>query len=145
MNPPFTSVGMIMTPRARCNRSRALDATPVATLKCWTALTASSTACCSSLALASWGIDKANAATATIRMRLMGLVPPVMVGWLELDACLSLDAGPERMLHELHLCDKICDLDEFGLGVAAGDDDVEVARLRLELGHHLLDRQVIVA
>src|SRR5579859_2366731 len=142
MNPPLTSAGMIITPRARCSASRAAGARPVLEFRCCTTSVASSTVCCSLAAWASCGNASASAATATIRMRFIGIVPPAL--WLELDTCLRFDAGSERMLHELHLRDKVCDLDELGLGVAAGDDDVEVARLPFERGHHLLHRQVVV-
>src|SRR5690348_7245862 len=140
MNPPLTSAGMIITPRERRNASRAAGARPELELRCCTTTVASSTVCCSLAAWASCGNASASVAAATIRMRLIGIVPPAL--WLELDTCLRLHAGSEWMLHELHLRDKVCDVDELGLGVAAGDDDVEVARLGFERGHHLLDRQV---
>ena len=47
----------------------------------------------------------------------------------KLDARLGLDAGAERVLDERHLGHEIGGLDQLGLGVAAGDDDVQVARL----------------
>src|SRR5690348_6043625 len=63
----------------------------------------------------------------------------------ELDAGLRLDAAAEGVLHQRHLGHEVGDLDQLGLGVAAGDDDVQVARLGFQRLDHLLDRQVVVA
>ena len=55
---------------------------------------------------------------------------------------LGLDAGAERMLDQRHLGDEIGDLDQLGLGVAAGDHDVQVGRLAPQHRQHLGERQV---
>src|SRR5580693_9139133 len=48
---------------------------------------------------------------------------------LELDTRLGLDARPERVLHQGHLSDEIGRVDQFLLGVAAGEDDMRQRRL----------------
>ena len=54
----------------------------------------------------------------------------------EFDACLRLHARTERVFHLFHLGDKIGDLDQFLLGVTAGDDHVLVCRLVLQHVQH---------
>ncbi len=49
--------------------------------------------------------------------------------WLELDPRLRLDAGAERVLDEGHVGHQVGGLDQLVLGVAAGDDDVQVRGL----------------
>src|SRR5579872_4363784 len=51
---------------------------------------------------------------------------------LELDAGLRLHAGGEMVLHQRHLGDEVGRRDQLGLGVAAGDDDVEAGPARGE-------------
>ena len=51
---------------------------------------------------------------------------------LKLHARLRLHAAAERVLDLGHFGDEVGDLDQFVLGVAAGDDDVGVARLVLQ-------------
>ena len=63
----------------------------------------------------------------------------------KLDALLGLDPGAERVLDQRHLGDEVGGLDQLGLGVAAGDDDVQIARLRLQRRHDLVERQIVVA
>ena len=47
------------------------------------------------------------------------------------------------MLDHLHLGDEVGDLDQFVLGVSAGDDDVDMLRLLVaEERHDLLDGQI---
>ena len=55
----------------------------------------------------------------------------------ELDAFLRLHAGGEMMLDQRHLGDEIGGLDQLRLGVAAGDDDVQVRPARRERRDHL--------
>ena len=43
----------------------------------------------------------------------------------ELDAGLGLHAGGEMVLHQRHLGDEIGGLGQLGLGIAAGDDDMQ--------------------
>src|SRR4051794_13812589 len=57
-----------------------------------------------------------------------------------LDPGLRLYPGAERMLDQGHLGDEVGGVDQFGGGVAAGHDDMQVARLRLQCRDHLLDR-----
>src|SRR3954463_11216273 len=64
---------------------------------------------------------------------------------LELDAFLRLHAGREVMLDEIHLGDEIRGLDQLGLGIAAGDDDVQIGPSRLQGRDDIHDRQMIVA
>ena len=59
---------------------------------------------------------------------------------LELDALLRLHARPERVLDLRHLGHEVGDLDQLVLGIAAGDDHVQVARLGPERGEHLIER-----
>ena len=47
------------------------------------------------------------------------------------DALLGFDAVAEGMLDQRHLGHEIGRVDQFGLGVAAGNDDVQIARLLL--------------
>src|SRR6516162_4846030 len=63
----------------------------------------------------------------------------------EFDALLGLDPGAKGVLDKGHLGHEIRGLDQLRLGVAAGDDDVEVARLGLKRGHNLAERQIVVA
>ena len=51
-------------------------------------------------------------------------------GHSELDACLRLHAGREMMLDRAHLGDEIGRLDQLRLGVAAGDDDMQIGAPR---------------
>ena len=46
----------------------------------------------------------------------------------ELDAFLRLHAGGEVVLHRRHLGDEVGGLDQLRLGVAAGDDDMQIGR-----------------
>src|SRR3954470_6471749 len=63
----------------------------------------------------------------------------------ELDALLTFHTGAERMLHQCHFGDEIGHLDQFQLGIAAGDDDVLVGGLFLaQEGKHLVEVKVIV-
>src|SRR5690348_70332 len=57
----------------------------------------------------------------------------------ELDPGLRFDAAAEGMLHQSHLGHEVGDLDQLGLGVAAGHDDMQVARLRLQRLDHVRD------
>src|SRR6476659_5083136 len=61
----------------------------------------------------------------------------------EFDALLTFHARAERMLHQGHFGDEIGHLDQFRLGVAAGDDDVLVGGLFLaQESQHLVDVKV---
>src|SRR6185295_14840243 len=64
----------------------------------------------------------------------------------ELDTLLALHARAERVLHQRHFGDEIGHLDQFRLGVAAGDDDMLVGGLFLaQESQHLVEVKVIVA
>ena len=57
-----------------------------------------------------------------------------------------LDAGAERMFDQRHLGDEVGHLDQVGMGVAAGDDDVLVGRLLFaQEFQHVVDGEVVVA
>src|SRR3954447_20223752 len=66
-------------------------------------------------------------------------------GSSELDPRLRLDPGAERVLDQRHLGDEVGDLQERRRRVAAGDDDMQIARLALQHGHDLVERQIVVA
>src|SRR3954465_3630128 len=61
-----------------------------------------------------------------------------------LDAFLRLHAGREMMFDQVHLGDEIGRLDQLRLGVAAGDDDVQIGPSCLQHGDHVRDRKMIV-
>src|SRR6516164_4388596 len=69
-----------------------------------------------------------------------------MAGSLELDTGLSLDAGPEGVLHQRHLGDEIGNVDQLLLGIAAGEHDMRHLRFRcLQEIDDLVHVEVIVA
>ena len=58
---------------------------------------------------------------------------------------MGLHAGAEVMLDFGHFGDEIGDLNEFVLGIAAGDNDMLVVRLAGEYFDHFLNGQIVVA
>ena len=71
--------------------------------------------------------------------------PPISNVALKLDPLLRLHAGREMVLDQRHLGDEIGGGDQRRLGVAAGDDDVQVRRARRQRGEHFVQRQIVVA
>src|SRR5438067_13540371 len=59
-------------------------------------------------------------------------------GSSELDPRLRLDPGSERMLDQSHLSDEVGDLNQRRRRVAAGDDDMQIARLAAQHGDDLV-------
>ena len=64
----------------------------------------------------------------------------LVCGVLELDPGLCLHAGPERVFYLLHFGHQVGDLDQFVLGIAAGDDHVLALRLVLQDFDDLVER-----
>src|SRR2546430_1363067 len=69
----------------------------------------------------------------------MPVRPPRCEVFLPFDALLALAAGVHRMLHLAHLGHQVGQFDQFRRGVAAGDDDMLVARPLVQCGHHVGD------
>src|SRR5438094_9997129 len=57
----------------------------------------------------------------------------------EFDPGLRLYPGAERMLDQGHLGDEVSGLDQLGRRVAAGHDDMQIARFRLQGRHDLVE------
>src|ERR1700674_2689544 len=64
--------------------------------------------------------------------------------FLELDAGLRLHAGGKMVLHQRHLGDEIGRRDQIGLGVAAGDDDVQAGPARAQDGDDRLQIEIFI-